>query len=379
MARTPGSFILGGTLEIQADAPADARLQVKTLQDLTAPRSFPYKYIGMVVSVESEQKAYMLVNSDTTQISSWQEQGASVDSYTKSEVDELLSEVSDTIDSTSTAQSEVDNTQNNTLTSLSAATSELNSSITSLSTSQSEIDSAQNTNISSLTTQMAGKQDTLTAGPGISIVNGVISVNQVPLFQIVEELPTEDISVNLIYLVPNEDPEVDNLYDEWIYANNNWEHIGSFTMDLTNYYDKSEVDSLLAVLSEAQDTINSMVSASITSLTAVDTSMSLSMSELALTASSLSTENSTQTVSINSLTSETSTMSGEVDSMATATSELDSNVTELGSEVADLSDAVAEKQDKLIAGEGIAIDEDENIIKATGAIIYANPLFPSGE
>ena len=75
MARTKGSFSLGGTLEILADAPADARLQVKTLADLTASGSFPYKYIGMIVSVEAEEKAYMLVGSDPTDSDNWKEVG----------------------------------------------------------------------------------------------------------------------------------------------------------------------------------------------------------------------------------------------------------------------------------------------------------------
>ena len=75
MARKSGSFSLGGTLEILADAPADARLQVKTLADLTASGSFPYKYIGMIVSVESEQKAYMLIGTDTTLSANWQVMG----------------------------------------------------------------------------------------------------------------------------------------------------------------------------------------------------------------------------------------------------------------------------------------------------------------
>lgn len=76
MARTKGSFSLGGTLEILADAPADARLQVKTLADLTASGSFPYKYVGMIVSVESEDKAYMLIGSDPTVSENWQELGS---------------------------------------------------------------------------------------------------------------------------------------------------------------------------------------------------------------------------------------------------------------------------------------------------------------
>ena len=75
MARTPGTYTLAGTLELQADAPADARLLVKTKADLTSVSSFPYKYVGMIVSVESEQKAYMLIDADTTQVSSWKDMG----------------------------------------------------------------------------------------------------------------------------------------------------------------------------------------------------------------------------------------------------------------------------------------------------------------
>lgn len=73
MARTPGTYSLAGTLELLADAPADARLQVKTLADLTASGSFPYKYIGMIVSVESEAKAYMLIGSDPTVSANWKD------------------------------------------------------------------------------------------------------------------------------------------------------------------------------------------------------------------------------------------------------------------------------------------------------------------
>ena len=75
MARTKGSFSLGGTLEILADAPSDARLQVKTHADLTASGSFPYKYVGMIVSVEAEEKAYMLIGSDPTVEANWEELG----------------------------------------------------------------------------------------------------------------------------------------------------------------------------------------------------------------------------------------------------------------------------------------------------------------
>lgn len=48
-----------------------------------------------------------------------------------------------------------------------------------------------------------------------------------------------------------------------------------------------------------------------------------------------------------------------------------------GPEIDELLGAVPDKQNKLIAGEGIEIDEELDIIKSTGAVVYANPLFPS--
>jgi len=74
-ARQKGSFSLGGTLEILADAPADARLCVKTKSELTDANSYPYKYVGMIVSVADEGKAYILTAADTTIASNWKELG----------------------------------------------------------------------------------------------------------------------------------------------------------------------------------------------------------------------------------------------------------------------------------------------------------------
>ena len=69
-------------------------------------------------------------------------------------------------------------------------------------------------------------------------------------FRIVQVLPTEDISESTIYLVPNSDPETQNLYDEYIYVNNSWEKIGSKSIDLSDYYTKTQVDNLFVTNSE---------------------------------------------------------------------------------------------------------------------------------
>ena len=83
-----------------------------------------------------------------------------------------------------------------------------------------------------------GTQVTITLSNGQStsftIYNG-INTN----FQIVESLPTENISTSTIYLVPSTKPEAENIYDEYIYVNNNWEHIGSTSIDLSDYVTKT--------------------------------------------------------------------------------------------------------------------------------------------
>lgn len=54
-------------------------------------------------------------------------------------------------------------------------------------------------------------------------------------FVVVASLPTQDIQTNAIYLVPKQDSDVNNVYDEYIYYNNSWELIGTTEMDLSNF------------------------------------------------------------------------------------------------------------------------------------------------
>jgi len=67
-------------------------------------------------------------------------------------------------------------------------------------------------------------------------------------FNIVASLPITGISPNIIYLVAKQDGDQNNGFDEYIRINNAWEHVGSFDVDLSNYYSKAEVNSLLSGL-----------------------------------------------------------------------------------------------------------------------------------
>ena len=70
-------------------------------------------------------------------------------------------------------------------------------------------------------------------------------VNQFSVL-VVEELPTEDIDDHTIYFVPKTKAEQDDVYDEYIYINNGWEHIGTTEVDLSSYYKKDEIDTKLS-------------------------------------------------------------------------------------------------------------------------------------
>lgn len=53
------------------------------------------------------------------------------------------------------------------------------------------------------------------------------------------------IDPNTIYMVPAEDPQAGNVYDEYMYIGSGWERIGSTAIDLSDYYTKPQVDAVI--------------------------------------------------------------------------------------------------------------------------------------
>jgi hypothetical protein len=93
---------------------------------------------------------------------------------------------------------------------------------------------------------------------GVAILDsdGKVPLSELPidneLFVVVNNLneifnPTN----NKIYLVPKSGSN-GNVYDEYVYVNNDWELIGSLEIDLSNYYTKTEINNSL---STKQDTL----------------------------------------------------------------------------------------------------------------------------
>lgn len=62
--------------------------------------------------------------------------------------------------------------------------------------------------------------------------------------QVVDTLP-ETGETDTIYLVKKDNPGEQNLYDEYVYTDTGWEHIGDTSVDLSNYYTKTETTKLI--------------------------------------------------------------------------------------------------------------------------------------
>lgn len=69
----------------------------------------------------------------------------------------------------------------------------------------------------------------------ITTINNNISAIPKFAIEVVENLPTTDISSTTIYLKKTSTTETGNLYTEYIYANNAWEELGTQTLDLSGY------------------------------------------------------------------------------------------------------------------------------------------------
>ncbi len=93
----------------------------------------------------------------------------------------------------------------------------------------------------------------------IEYLKGLIDL--LPKFdiEVVQTLPSTDISETTIYLVPAQETGTNDIYSEYIYVNNSWELLGVQRVDLNNYYTKTEIDAMIGDISTLLDTINGEV------------------------------------------------------------------------------------------------------------------------
>lgn len=108
------------------------------------------------------------------------------------------------------------------------------------------------TKVSDISTKII-KKGSLGTINGQSIENGNNVTIDLTLFKVVEQLPTSDIDVNKIYLLPNPAGADDNTYIEYMYIKGKWEVVGEYKseMSLDNYYTKADADKKFLTKTEA--------------------------------------------------------------------------------------------------------------------------------
>lgn len=104
--------------------------------------------------------------------------------------------------------------------------------------------------------RLFAKQNNIIAGEGISIIDDVVSCTlDISLYKVVQQLPTDNIDINKIYLLADTGGVTQNKFKEYIWVNNQWELLGEYkaSIDLTPYLTKEEASRTYALKSEIGD------------------------------------------------------------------------------------------------------------------------------
>lgn len=106
--------------------------------------------------------------------------------------------------------------------------------------------------ISEINNKIANLQDNIQ-----SVQNEVNSLESFPAltYSVVTALPTEDISVQTLYLLKNKNGK----YDQYLYIEDKWSNLGELDVNLSSFYTKEETDKAINSLSDKTDTTVSAV------------------------------------------------------------------------------------------------------------------------
>lgn len=74
----------------------------------------------------------------------------------------------------------------------------------------------------------------ITCSDDTAVITQASAVNADINYQRVDELPAQG-EEGIIYLLPKEDAQTDNVYEEWVWIDNAWEQLGPVTINLSDY------------------------------------------------------------------------------------------------------------------------------------------------
>lgn len=224
------------------------------------------------------------------------------------------------------------------------------------------------------------KQDTLTIDPAISNsstnpvqnraialkltdyytkdqIDDIVSALDTLSLEPVSELPTQDISTTTIYLLETETP---GTYEQYLYLNDTWVLLGSTDVDLSNYYNKSQIDTLLLTKQAVLTFDNAPTSGSANPVTSGGIYSALAAKQDTLTFDNTPTENSDNPVTSDGIYAALEEKQDTLTFDNSPTEDSNNPVKSGG-----VYDALAEKQDVLTFDNEPVINSD-NPVKSGG-------------
>lgn len=187
-------------------------------------------------------------------------------------------------------------------------------------------------------------------------VDDLIAAVSSMTLEIVQTLPTQDISTTTIYLVPVAGQA--NVYMQYAYINNDWAQLGTTQVDLSNYYTKAQVDLLLQAKQDTLTFDNTPTASSTNPVTSDGIAQALAGKQDTLTFDNTPTQNSNNPVKSGGVYT---ALAGKQDTL-----EFDTEPT-IGSHKMVDSNAVAQALDGVQVP--IATDQDAGIVKPDGTTI----------
>lgn len=116
---------------------------------------------------------------------------------------------------------------------------------TSANSTQKQINNGINSKLSekAVASNVYSKSETYTKSEITSLISNTVS--DLDLFEVVEELPSTNIKDNRLYLIVNDETITNNSYDIYLRVDNSWEQLDKLDFDIGNYYNKTEINTLL--------------------------------------------------------------------------------------------------------------------------------------
>lgn len=198
-----------------------------------------------------------------------------------------------------------------------------------------------------------------------ALINNISSLT----LDIVEELPTTDISTTTIYLVPVSGAT--NVYMQHAYINNAWAQLGTTQVDLTNYYTKAQVDALLAAKQDVLTFDSTPTANSTNPVESGGVYSALASKQDALTFDNVPTENSANPVKsggvYSALSGKQDTLTFDTEPTAGSTNPVTSGGVAAALQNVDVPVATEERAGKVKPdGTSVTIEEDGTIHAAAG-------------